>query len=64
MKRAYLFILLAIVIAAAVGVMMTQHTGYVLLAWKGYRFESSLWVFLAILAVIGDRKSTRLNSSH
>ncbi|WP_373332333.1 heme biosynthesis protein HemY [Thiopseudomonas alkaliphila] len=53
MKRAYLFILLAIVIAAAVGVMMTQHTGYVLLAWKGYRFESSLWVFLAILAVIG-----------
>ena len=53
MKRAYLFILLAIIVAATVGVMMTEHTGYVLLAWKGYRFESSLWVFLAIILVLG-----------
>lgn len=50
MKRTYLILLVVVAIAAALGMFIAEHTGYVLISWKSFRFESSLWVFLAVLA--------------
>lgn len=52
MKRTYLILLVVVAIAAALGMFIAEHTGYVLISWKSFRFESSLWVFLAVLAVV------------
>lgn len=50
MNRTFLFFLLAILIAALLGLAVAEHAGYVLIAWKGFRYESTLWVFLAVIA--------------
>lgn len=50
MKRTYLILLAVVACAAALGMFIAEHTGYVLISWKSFRFESSLWVFLAVLA--------------
>lgn len=52
MKRTYLILLLAVVCAAVLGMFIAEHTGYVLISWKSFRYESSLWVFLAVLAAL------------
>lgn len=52
MKRTYLLLLIVVACAAALGMFIAEHTGYVLISWKSFRYESSLWVFLAVLAVI------------
>ncbi len=52
MKRTYLILLIVVACAAALGMFIAEHTGYVLISWKSFRYESSLWVFLAVLAVI------------
>ncbi|WBE25307.1 heme biosynthesis HemY N-terminal domain-containing protein [Denitrificimonas caeni] len=50
MKRTYLILLLVVAAAAALGMFIAEHTGYVLISWKSFRYESSLWLFLAVLA--------------
>ena len=52
MKRTYLILLIVVACAAALGMFIAEHTGYVLISWKSFRYESSLWVFLAVLTVI------------
>src|SRR3990167_8346832 len=54
MKRLYLLLLVlaAIVGLTLLGLAIAQHQGYVLLAYKGFRFESSLWAFVGLLLVL------------
>ena len=49
MIRAVLLLLLVVAGATALGLAIAEHSGYVLIAWKGLRYESSLWVFLFLL---------------
>lgn len=52
MKRAYVLLFIAIVIAALIGVAIAEHSGYVLIAYQNFRYESSLWATLALLVVV------------
>lgn len=51
-KRTFLLLLVAILLAAGLGMLMVEHQGYVLITWKNIRFEATLWVFLACVAVL------------
>lgn len=53
MKRLYpmLLVLAAVAGLALLGLAIAEHPGYVLLAYKGFRYESSLWAFVALLAL-------------
>ena len=53
MSRLYALLLAVIAGSALLGMAIAEHPGYVLFAYKGYRFESSLWVFLGLLMVLG-----------
>ena len=48
MNRTFLLFLLAVLAAALLGLAIADQAGYVLIAYKGFRYESTLWVFLAI----------------
>ena len=52
MKRLYIIVLLVIAAAGALGLAIAQHAGYVLIAYNSFRYESSLWATLLLLAVI------------
>ncbi|WP_268798934.1 heme biosynthesis HemY N-terminal domain-containing protein [Pseudomonas huanghezhanensis] len=52
MKRAYLIVFVAIIIAAFVGLAVSEHAGYVLISYDQFRYESSLWALLALLVVV------------
>ncbi len=52
MKRTYLILLIVVACATALGMFIAEHTGYVLISWKSFRYESSLWVFLAVIAAV------------
>ena len=52
MKRAYVLLFIAIAVAAVIGVAIAEHSGYVLIAYKNFRYESSLWATLGLLFVI------------
>ncbi|WP_085630155.1 heme biosynthesis protein HemY [Pseudomonas sp. R16(2017)] len=52
MKRLYVIVFLAIAVTAALGLAIAQHSGYVLVAYKSFRYESSLWATLALVAVL------------
>ena len=52
MKRLYVIVYLVIAAAAALGLAIAEHSGYVLIAYKSFRFESSLWATLALVAVL------------
>jgi HemY protein len=52
MKRMYLILFAVIVVAALIGVAISEHTGYVLIAYQNFRYESSLWATLGLLLVI------------
>ncbi|WP_297846204.1 heme biosynthesis protein HemY [Pseudomonas sp.] len=52
MKRMYLILFAVIVVAALIGVAVSEHTGYVLIAYQNFRYESSLWATLGLLLVI------------
>lgn len=52
MKRVYLLAVLAIVVAAALGIAVAKHSGYVLVAYGGFRYQSGLWAALAALVAI------------
>jgi len=47
--RLLLSLLLLAVIGAGLSMLFYQQPGYVLIAFKGFRYESSLWFFLALL---------------
>lgn len=49
MKRAYLLVVIAIAVAAALGIAIAKHSGYVLIAYGGFRYQSSLWATLGLL---------------
>ena len=57
MKRRLLWglVLLAGLLGLGYGLwwLISQDPGYVLLAFKGFRYQSSLWAFLALLLVTG-----------
>ena len=54
MRRILLLLLLLLLVlaAAAYGVTHIEQPGYVLVAYKGFRYESSLWGTLALLATL------------
>ena len=52
MKRLYVIVFLVIAATAALGLAIAEHSGYVLIAYKSFRFESSLWATLALVAVL------------
>jgi HemY protein len=52
MKRIYVILFVVIAAAALLGLAIAEHAGYVLIAYKNFRYESSLWATLALLAVI------------
>jgi HemY protein len=52
MIRALLLLALVAIGATLLGWAFIEHSGYVLLSWKGFRYESSLWVFLALLVLL------------
>ncbi|MBI6559686.1 heme biosynthesis protein HemY [Pseudomonas syringae] len=49
MKRFYVLLFIAIAAAALIGVAIAEHSGYVLIAYQNFRYESSLWATLALL---------------
>jgi HemY protein len=49
MRRAYILLFIAIVVAALIGVAIAEHSGYVLIAYQNFRYESSLWATLGLL---------------
>ena len=52
MKRAYLLVVVAIVVATLLGIAVARHSGYVLIAYDTFRYESSLWATLALVAAV------------
>ena len=55
MKRLLKVLLILLVIGAVatlLGMAVAQHKGYVLVAYKGFRYESTLWATLALLAAL------------
>lgn len=52
MKRLYVIVFLVIAAAGALGLAIAQHSGYVLIAYKTFRYESSLWATLLLVALI------------
>jgi HemY protein len=52
MKRLYVIVFLVIAATAALGFAVAQHSGYVLIAYKSFRYEASLWATLGLIAVL------------
>lgn len=52
MKRAYLWVVVAIVAATLLGIAVARHSGYVLIAYDSFRYESSLWATLGLLVAV------------
>jgi HemY protein len=52
MKRAYLIVFVVIVVAALVGLAISEHAGYVLISYDSFRYESSLWAMLVLLVAV------------
>ena len=52
MKRLYVILFVVIAAAALLGVAISEHSGYVLVAYKNFRYEAGLWVTLALVAVL------------
>lgn len=52
MSRVYVLILAVVLAATLIGLAVAEQSGYVLIAYKSFRYESSLWTFLALLVVL------------
>ena len=52
MRRLYVIVFLVVAATAALGLAIAEHSGYVLIAYKTFRYESSLWATLALVAVL------------
>ena len=51
-KRSWLYLLLVVVVAGWIGTLISRDPGYVLLTWEGYSLQTSLWVFIALIAFV------------
>jgi HemY protein len=52
MKRVYVLLFIAVAVAALIGIAIAEHSGYVLIAYQNFRYESSLWATLALLVAV------------
>ncbi|WP_339411545.1 heme biosynthesis HemY N-terminal domain-containing protein [Pseudomonas sp. EA_35y_Pfl2_R5] len=57
MKRIYWLLLILAVVAGVAslvlfGLPLAEHKGYVLIAFQGFRYESSLWAFVVLVLVL------------
>ncbi|AUG43847.1 heme biosynthesis protein HemY [Pseudomonas chlororaphis] len=52
MKRLYVILFLVIASSGLLGLAIAEHSGYILIAYDSFRYESSLWATLALIAVI------------
>jgi len=52
MRRALLILLLLVATAVLIGLAVVEDPGYVLIAYKNFRYESSLWAAVALIAVV------------
>ena len=57
MKRVYWLVLVLALVAGAAslllfGLPLAEHKGYVLIAFQGFRYESSLWAFVVLVLLI------------
>ena len=54
MKRVYLLLLTVLVLGglALLGLAVSEHQGYVLFAYKGFRYESTLWAFVLLIVAV------------
>lgn len=50
--RTFLTLLVVVLLASLLGVAIAENAGYVLIAYKNFRYESTLWVFIALFAVL------------
>lgn len=53
MKRLYVIVFLLIAAAVCIGLAIAEDAGYVLIAYKNFRYESSVWATLALVVVLG-----------
>lgn len=51
MIRVVLLLVLVVAVATLLGLAIAESSGYVLIAWEGLRYESSLWVFLLLIGL-------------
>ena len=47
-----LFVSIALVLGALLGNLLLQDTGYILISFHQWVFETSLWVFLALISIV------------
>src|SRR6218665_1662194 len=52
MRRVLLILLLLIAAGVLISLAVVEHPGYVLIAYKNFRYESSLWATVALIAAI------------
>ncbi|AZE51906.1 Uncharacterized protein EC-HemY [Pseudomonas chlororaphis] len=52
MKRLYVILFLVIAASGLLGLAIAEHSGYILIAYDSFRYESSLWATLVLIAVI------------
>ncbi|GLK87571.1 heme biosynthesis HemY N-terminal domain-containing protein [Pseudomonas turukhanskensis] len=52
MRRALLILLLLVALAVLIGLAVVEDPGYVLIAYKNFRYESSLWAAVTVIAVL------------
>jgi HemY protein len=65
MNRTYLLFISAIAVAILLGLAIAADAGYVLISYRSFRYQSGIWVFLALivllaLAIYGVRQLWRL----
>ena len=49
MSKSYVAILLVVLVAALLGMAIAQDPGYMLIAWRHFSIETSIWVGLGFL---------------
>ena len=52
MKRVYVIVLLVVAAIGLLGLAIAEHPGYVLIAYSSFRYQSSFWAALALVALI------------
>ncbi len=52
MIRVVLLLVAVVAASTLLGLAIQEHSGYVLIAWKGLRYESSLWVFVLLIVLL------------
>ena len=52
MKRVYVIVLLVVAAIGLLGLAIAEHPGYVLIAYSSFRYQSSFWAALAVVALI------------